>query len=81
MKPGVSILLASFPRPPHSRMRTLKLCRQGEAGVFSHVSSVKGRKGVKKTLVACGRTRKPRKSESMLHVSHYWCANILHTEH
>ena len=26
-------------------MRTLKLCRRGEPGIFSHVSSVKGREG------------------------------------
>ena len=31
------------PRLPHSRMRTLKLCRHDEPGIFSHVITVKGR--------------------------------------
>ena len=29
-------------------MQTLKLCRQGDTGIFSHVSNVKVRKGVKR---------------------------------
>ena len=36
------------PRLPHSGTKTLKLCRWGEPGIFCHVSSVKGRKGVEK---------------------------------
>ena len=35
-----------IPRIPHSGMRTLKLCRCGEPGIFSHVSTVKRRKGL-----------------------------------
>ena len=26
-------------------MRTLKLCRRGEPGIFSHVNTIKGRRG------------------------------------
>ena len=36
------------PRFLHSGTRTMKLCRRGEPGIFSHVSSVKGRKGVER---------------------------------
>ena len=36
------------PRFPHSGTRTMKLCRRGEPGIFSHVSSVKGRKGIER---------------------------------
>ena len=31
-------------------MRTLKLCRRGEPGIFSHKSNVKGGKGVERYL-------------------------------
>ena len=41
----VYMYVSLVPRLPHSRMRTLKLCRRGEPGIFSHVSSVKGREG------------------------------------
>ena len=36
------------PRLPQSGMQTLKLCRCGEPGTFSHVKSVKGREGVER---------------------------------
>ena len=37
------------PRLPHSRTRTLKLCRCGEPGIFSNVRSGKAREGVERT--------------------------------
>ena len=36
--------LASFPGSPALEHEHLKLCRRGEPDMFSHVSSVKGRK-------------------------------------
>ena len=35
-------------RLSHSRTRILKLCRWGEPGISSHVSTIKGRKGVER---------------------------------
>ena len=44
------VLLTSFvPRLPRSGTRTLKLCRRGEPGIFSHVRSAKGREEVERT--------------------------------
>ena len=43
---GSLIILVSgslVPRLPHSGMRTLKLCRHEESGIFSHMITVKGR--------------------------------------
>ena len=37
------------PRFPRSGMRTLKLCRCGEPGIFCHVKSAKGREEVERT--------------------------------
>ena len=36
------------PRLPRSGTRTLKLCRRKEPGIFSHMSSLKGRKGIER---------------------------------
>ena len=33
------------PRLLHSGTQTLKLCRQGKLGIYSHMSSIKGRWG------------------------------------
>jgi len=33
---------------PHSGTQTLKLCRRGNPGIFSHVRSTKGRKEVER---------------------------------
>ena len=52
-------------------MRTLKLCRQKEPDIISHMSSVKGRE----TLIVCGRTQRLRAAErtkvvgDLLHIS------------
>ena len=45
-------LVASF---PCSGMRTLKLCRRGEPGIFCHVKSAKDRRQVDATLIVRGR--------------------------
>ena len=37
------------PRLPCFGMRTLKLCRRGEPGIFCHVKSAKGREEVERT--------------------------------
>ena len=37
------------PRLPRSGMRTLKLCRRGEPGIFCHVKTAKDRKEVERT--------------------------------
>ena len=44
-KASLIILVSGSPVPrlPHSGMRTLKLCRHEEPGIFSHVITVKGR--------------------------------------
>ena len=39
------------PRLPHSGMRTLKLCRRGEPGIFCHVKNTKDRRQVDATLI------------------------------
>ena len=44
----VYMYVSLIPRLPHSRMWTLKLCGRGESGIFPHVSSVKGREGIKR---------------------------------
>jgi len=52
------------PRLPCFETWTLKFCRWEEPGIFSHMRSVKGRKGVyRKTLIACGPTQRLRKAE------------------
>ena len=38
-----------IPRLPWSGTWTLKLCRRGEPGIFSHVSTVKGRRAVERS--------------------------------
>ena len=35
----LTILYSLVPRFPHSGTRTLKLCRRGEPGIYSHVRS------------------------------------------
>ena len=44
-------LTSLVPRLPCSRTQTLKLCRCGELGIFSHVKIVKGREGVQRPIV------------------------------
>ena len=73
------------PRLPHSGMRTLKLCRRGEPGIFSHVRSGKDRREVDATLIVRGRmwlrTEKGTKvAGNLLHVSSYRALNIIHTK-
>ena len=73
------------PRLPHSGTRTLKLCRRGEPGIFSHVRSGKDRREVDATLIVHGRmrlrTEKGTKvAGNLLHVSCYRASNIIHTE-
>ena len=74
------------PRLPHSGTRTLKLCRCGEPGFFSHVRNGKDRREeLDATLIVRGcmslRTEKGTKVEgNLLHVSSYWASNIIHTE-
>ena len=41
-------MISLVPRLPCSGTRTLKLCRQGDPGIFSHMSSLKGREEVEK---------------------------------
>jgi len=43
------------PRLPRSGMRTLKLCRRGEPGIFGHVKNAKDRCQVDATLIVHGR--------------------------
>ena len=73
------------PRLPHSGTWTLKLCRRGEPGIFSHVKSAKDRHKVDATLIVRGhmslRTGKRAKiAGNLLHVSSYRASNIIHTE-
>ena len=73
------------PRLPRSGTRTLKWCRHGEPGIFSHVRSGKGRREVDATLIVRGcmrlRTEKGTKvAGNLLHVSSYRVSNIIHTE-
>ena len=46
--PQQVINLQPHSQAPHFGMRMLKLCRWGEPGIFSHVSSIKGRKEVER---------------------------------
>ena len=63
------------PTPPHSGMPTLNLCRQEEPGIFSHVSSIKGRRGGRETVFVCGHGQRLRATErvkvvdDLLHIS------------
>ena len=73
------------PRLPHSGMRTLKLCRCGEPGIFCHVKSAKDRREVDATLIVRGRmrlrTEKGTKvADNLLHISSYRGLNNIHTE-
>ena len=73
------------PRLPRSGTQTLKLCRRGEPGIFSHMKSAKDRHQVDATLIVCGhmrlRTEKGTKvAGNLLHVSSYQASNIIHTE-
>ena len=72
---------------PHCGTQTLKLCRRGETGIFSHVRSGKDRREVDATLIVHGRmrlrTEKGTKVAGNLlhvHVSSYRASNIIHTE-
>ena len=74
------------PRLPHSGTRTLKLCKPGEPGIFSHVRCGKDRHEVDATLIV--RVRMKLRTENgmkvagnLLHVSSYQASNIIHTEH
>ena len=69
-----------------SGMQTLKLCRCGEPGTFSHVRSEKDRREVDATLIVRGhmrlRTEKGTKiADNLLHVSSYRASNNIHTKH
>ena len=84
---GASTVVGSLvPRLPFSGTQTLKLCRRGEPGIFSHVrSGIKGRCEVDTTLIVCGRmrlrTEKGTKvAGNLLYVSSYRASNIIHTE-
>ena len=66
-------------------MRTLKLCRCGEPGILSHVSSIKDRKGVEGLNCAWAYLRlraekRVKVADNSLHVSSYWGSNIMHTK-
>ena len=88
LKPGrqdKGVCHSLVPRLPRSGMQTLKLCRRGEPGIFSHVRSGKGRHEVDATLIVCGRmslrTEKGTKiAGNLLHVSSYRASNIIQTE-
>ena len=67
------------PRLPRSGTQTMKLCRCGEPGIFSHVSSLKGRKN----LIVRGHMRLRKRAKvagTLLHVSSYRASNIIHTK-
>jgi len=73
------------PRLPRSGMRTLKLCRRGEPGIFCHVKSAKDRREVDATIIVRGRmrlrTEKGTKvADNLLHISSYRGLNNIHTE-
>ena len=94
--PSGTIILASsqlllhaqsslVPRLPRSGTRTLKFCRRGEPGIFSHVRSGKDRRKVDTNLIVRGRmrlrTEKGTKvAGNLLHVSSYRVSDIIHTD-
>ena len=65
-----------IPRLPRSGMRTLKLCRRGEPGIFCHVKSGKDRREVDATKTEDGM----KVAGNLLHVSSYRVLKIIHTE-
>ena len=74
-----------IPRLPHSGTWTLKLCRLGKPGIFSHMRSGKDRREVDATLIVRGHmrlgTEKGTKvAGNLLLVSSYRVSNIIHTE-
>ena len=80
-----NLIYSLVPRLPRSGMRTLKLCRRGEPGIFCHVKNAKDRCQVEATLIVCGRmwlrTEKGTKvASNLLHISSYRALNIIHTE-
>ena len=81
----MQVSLSLVPRLPHSGMRTLKLCRRGEPGIFCHVKSAKDRREVDTTLIVRRhmrfRTEKGTKvADNLLHISSYRALNNIHTE-
>ena len=52
------------PRLLRSGMRTLKFYKRREPGIYSHVSSVKGWRGGRETLIARGRTEDSEQEKS-----------------
>ena len=66
-----SYINSLVPRLPCFGTQTLKLCRRGEPGIFSHVSSAKGQ-GIPET-----QNRKKKVAANLLHVSSYQRLNIM----
>ena len=57
------------PRIPRSGMRTLKLCRCGQLGIFSHVRSGKGRENGARAYPQLRTGKRAKVVGNLLHVS------------
>ena len=73
------------PRLPHTGMQTLKLCRWGEPGIFSHMTTIIGREGVERPYLCVGvledsAAKRVKVVGDSLHISSRQGADILHTE-
>ena len=73
------------PRLPCSGTRTLKLCRRGEPGIFSHMRNGKDRRELDATLIVRGRMslraeKGTKVVGNLLHISSYRASNIIHTK-
>ena len=83
LHPYSCIVYSLVPRLPCSGMRTLKLCRRGKPGIFSHVRSGKGREEFN-CAWAYPRLRTGKRAKvasNLLHVSSYRALNIIRTKH